>query len=242
MPDRDEAGARRSIGVAVERLVEVVDHLHTLCPWFSRLTHENSVRYLIEEAYEFAEVVAEGAEVDDMRSELGDLLLQVVLHARIASEAGQFDLDDVADTIRSKLIRRSPHLYGTQGEPLNQSSASLLEIERAWQTIKAKERLGHSNAAARSDEPVLPKELPSLIFAQKVSEFIARTPAASEALEIVGSTHSPNGSEGEILGHNDPEVDLGEQILGLLDQFPGVDAESAVRAAALARYHSARSL
>ena len=96
-------------------LVAVMDRLRSPggCPWDARQTHESLVEYLIEEAYETVEAIEEGDE-SSLREELGDLLLQVVFHARIAAEAGSdgFDIDDVADGIITKLIARHPHVFG----------------------------------------------------------------------------------------------------------------------------------
>ena len=95
------------------------------CPWDLEQTHRSLVPYVLEEANEVADAIRHGDD-DHLCEELGDLLLQVVLHAQIASESQRFNLAQVADGIRAKLIRRHPHVFG--GEP------------RSWDAIKAEEQ------------------------------------------------------------------------------------------------------
>jgi XTP/dITP diphosphohydrolase len=111
------AGAGRT-GDGVRDLVATMDRLRSPggCPWDAQQTHASLVPYALEEAYEVAEAI-EGGDRADLREELGDLLLQVVFHARIAQEhpTEPFDLDDVARGITAKLVRRHPHVFGTDG-------------------------------------------------------------------------------------------------------------------------------
>jgi len=103
------------------------------CPWDLAQTFGTIAPYTIEEAYEVADAIARG-DVDDLREELGDLLLQIVFHARMAEEAGHFDFDDVACTITDKMIRRHPHVFG------DKRFASEAERHEAWEDAKAAER------------------------------------------------------------------------------------------------------
>lgn len=119
------------------RLAEVMDRLRSPggCPWDAEQTHESLLKYLLEESYEFIEAVESG-DRKDLREELGDLLLQVYFHARIAQEHGQdpFDVDDVASGVADKLISRHPHVFGdTQ---VNSSD----EVLRNWEKIKSVEK------------------------------------------------------------------------------------------------------
>ncbi|MDH7602871.1 MAG: MazG nucleotide pyrophosphohydrolase domain-containing protein, partial [Armatimonadota bacterium] len=102
------------VGEEFAALVETVKRLRSPegCPWDRQQTHESLKRYVIEETYEFVEAVDSGDE-ERMKDELGDLLLQVILHAQIASERGQFGIADVCRTIREKLQRRHPHVFGS---------------------------------------------------------------------------------------------------------------------------------
>jgi len=132
---------RPSVG-AVGMLDEVVRRLRVACPWDASQTHETLSRHLIEEAYEVAEAIDEDArgEVPTARThlveELGDVLLQVLMQAVIAEERGAFDLAEIADACRAKLIRRHPHVFG------DQEATSPEEVEARWEAIKAAEQPG----------------------------------------------------------------------------------------------------
>jgi MazG family protein len=136
----------------MERLRRVMHLLRAPggCPWDAEQTHESLVRHLLEEAYEVAEAVRSG-DRDDLVDELGDLLLQPVFHAEIASEEGRFDFDDIARAICEKLIRRHPHVFGEA------SAATPAEVLSQWESIKAAERSGGKGGAEaepNSDGPV----------------------------------------------------------------------------------------
>ncbi|GAA3473784.1 MazG family protein [Nonomuraea roseola] len=117
-------------GARVLDLVAVMDRLRTECPWDRKQTHASLVPYLIEEAYEVQHAVEQGT---GLREELGDVLLQVAFHSRVADD---FDIDDVADVIVGKLVRRHPHVFGD----VNVESAD--EVNTNWEAIKATERAG----------------------------------------------------------------------------------------------------
>ena len=108
-------------------------HPETGCAWDIKQTHASIVPYTIEEAYEVAEAVESGNS-NDLRDELGDLLLQVVFQARIGEEAGHFDFASIADSISEKMTRRHPHIFG------DVTYGSEAEQREAWETIKAEER------------------------------------------------------------------------------------------------------
>lgn len=120
----------------VERLVEVMDQLRSPggCPWDAQQTHESLARYLVEETYETLEAMDSGNLVS-LREELGDLLLQIVFHARIAQESEEsFTLDAIAQGVVDKLIRRHPHVFG------DEKFESEEQLEANWATIKAQEK------------------------------------------------------------------------------------------------------
>ena len=124
---------------ALQHLVQVVAQLRDPqdgCPWDLEQTHRSLVPYVLEEAHEVADAIRHGSDAD-LKDELGDLLLQVVLHAQIAREEQRFDLDSIARAISAKLVRRHPHVFG--GTP------------RSWDAIKAEEK-GHQ--AANSSSPL----------------------------------------------------------------------------------------
>ncbi len=110
------------------------------CPWDAEQTHESLVRHLLEEAYEVAAAVRSG-DRDELVDELGDLLLQPVFHAEIASETGRFDFDDIARAICEKLIRRHPHVFGEA------DASTPAEVLSQWEWIKAAEKGGRETGA-----------------------------------------------------------------------------------------------
>src|SRR5215467_15896992 len=120
------------------RLVEVMDTLRVNCPWDAKQTHESLAPYLLEECYEALETL-EGGDPAELRDELGDVLLQVVFHARVAAErtdGAGFDIDDVATGIVEKLVRRHPHVFG------DVKVSGPEDVKRNWDAIKAAERAG----------------------------------------------------------------------------------------------------
>ncbi len=134
---------------ALAELVAVVDQLRDPavgCPWDLEQTHASLIPYVLEEAHEVADAIRHGDDAH-LAEELGDLLLQVVLHARIAQESGRFDLASVARGISAKLIRRHPHVFA--GAPAADSQA----VRASWEAIKAEEKRQAAAAAGGSDPP-----------------------------------------------------------------------------------------
>ncbi|MEV5726588.1 nucleoside triphosphate pyrophosphohydrolase [Streptomyces pharetrae] len=122
-------------GARLLDLVQVMDRLRAECPWTSRKTHEGLAKYAIEEAYELVEAIEDG-DRDELREELGDVLLQVVFHARIAEEDPEapFSVDDVAGGIVAKLIHRHPHVFG------DATATTPEEVKEHWMRTKAEEK------------------------------------------------------------------------------------------------------
>lgn len=119
------------------RLAEVMDRLRSPggCPWDAEQTHQSLIKYLLEESYEFVDSVDEDDRIA-MREELGDILLQVYFHSRLAQEhpSDPFDIEEVAKGITDKLIRRHPHVFGSQ--EINNTE----ELKENWERLKAKEK------------------------------------------------------------------------------------------------------
>src|SRR5260370_3585546 len=118
----------------IARLLEIMAALRTPgtgCPWDLQQTFETIAPYTIEEAYEVADAIARG-DLDDLRDELGDLLLQVVFHARMTEEQNAFAFGDVVEAITRKMIRRHPHVFADKDGRLTPS-----EVKSAWDRIKA---------------------------------------------------------------------------------------------------------
>lgn len=124
-------------GARLLELVEVMDRLRSPggCPWDAEQTHESLAPYAVEEAFELAEAI-EGGDRDELADELGDVLLQVAFHARVAQEHpdAPFDIDDVAGRIVAKLRRRHPHVFADVHAP------SAADVEANWEAIKAAEK------------------------------------------------------------------------------------------------------
>jgi MazG family protein len=135
------------------------------CPWDREQDFRTIAPYTIEEAYEVADAI-ERADMDSLRDELGDLLLQVVFHARMAEEAGLFAFEDVAEAIADKMVRRHPHVFG------DAEIASVAAQNEAWEAHKAAEREATGNAQSVVDGVAL--ALPALLRAAKVSRRAAR--------------------------------------------------------------------
>jgi XTP/dITP diphosphohydrolase len=144
----------------------VMRRLRAECPWKAEQTHRSLARYLLEETHETLEAIDTG-DLDHLREELGDLLLQIYFHAVIAEETGAFTLDDVARGITEKMVRRNPHVFGDAG-PTGDATA----VNEAWEAIKATEK-------SRTEvTDGLPPTLPALLYADKVLDRLARAGAA----------------------------------------------------------------
>ena len=147
------------------RLLEVMDRLRSPggCPWDAEQTHQSLLKYLLEESYEFVDAVDENDRVA-MREELGDVLLQVYFHARIAQEhpTDPFNIDDVAKGIADKLIRRHPHVFGES------EAATSQEVKANWERLKADEK-GRKSATegVALSQPALPLLTKLLYRAEK---------------------------------------------------------------------------
>ena len=204
-------------GSRLLELVAVMDRLRSPggCPWDARQTHRSLVEYLVEEAYESVEAI-ENDDAAGLREELGDLLLQVVFHARIASEdpVDGWDIDDVAEGIVSKLVSRHPHVFG------DATADTAEQVEANWHALKAKEK----NRDSVTDG--IPEQLPALTRASKV---IARSATVSARLpELAMQTDAE-----AVLAGVGTEKELGVLLMALVSasRERGWDAEAALRAA-----------
>lgn len=204
---------RPDVTAALADVVAAMDRLRTECPWDARQTHASLAPYAIEEAHEVAEA-AERGDLPALREELGDLLLQVLFHARVAQEhpTDPFDLADVAGTLHAKLVRRHPHVFA------DGAAATAAEVEREWEKIKAAE-----NAAKEQTDPLasVPVSLPALARAQKVLRRLRR---AGRDVVVAHDPASPQPAT--------PEARYGAELAAVVAraEADGVDAEAALRA------------
>lgn len=213
-------------GARLLDVVAVMDRLRSAggCPWDTQQTHASLVRYLLEEAYETVEAIETG-DLLGLREELGDLLLQVVFHARIGEEHAEdpWSVDDVAAGIVDKLVSRHPHVFGDVHAPTAE------HVEANWETLKAAEK---SRTSAVEGVPLAQ---PALALAAKLVGRASRAGLdVPVAAPVVQATVAPTVSE--ILD----EQEVGELLLAVaaLAQRSGIDPETALRAAA--RRYAAR--
>jgi ATP diphosphatase len=154
----------------IARLIEIMAALRTPgsgCPWDLQQDFGTIAPYTIEEAYEVADAVARG-NLTDLRDELGDLLLQVAYHARMAEERGAFDFGGVVETITAKLIRRHPHVFaGADGKTAE-------AVEGLWERIKAQEKAGRGEEPPAGALAGVPLALPALTRALKLQDKAGR--------------------------------------------------------------------
>jgi nucleoside triphosphate diphosphatase len=149
----------------IARLLEIMAALRTPgtgCPWDLQQTFETIAPYTIEEAYEVADAIARG-DLDDLRDELGDLLLQVVFHARMAQEQGAFEFADVVESLTKKLVRRHPHVFGEE------QGLTAKAVEGLWERIKQAERAQKGNGPS-GKETALPALTRALKLQAKAGE------------------------------------------------------------------------
>ncbi len=149
---------------AIERLVEIIRILRVECPWDRVQTHESLRQGMLEEAYEVVEAI-NNKDADNLREELGDVLLQIVFHANLAEEAQKFDLKDVINEECEKMIRRHPHVF--LQETRNNSAKSIDKVLEKWENIKVKEKQEESYTSRLER---VPKALPALTRAFKVQK------------------------------------------------------------------------
>jgi nucleoside triphosphate diphosphatase len=225
----------------ITRLLEIMAALRTPgtgCPWDLEQDFASITPYTLEEAYEVVDAIERG-DLADLRDELGDLLLQVVFHARMAEEQGAFAFGDVVEAITRKLIRRHPHVFGSTRE------LSPEEVKSLWDSIKAEEKADRKAERAKmglSPEAHevgflggIPKALPALTRAQKLTTKAAKVgfdwPDASQVIEKI---HEELDEVKEAASSNDRdriEDEIGDLLFSVtnLARHFGIDPERALR-------------
>jgi XTP/dITP diphosphohydrolase len=206
-------------------LVATMERLRVNCPWDAKQTHQSLAPHLLEEPYEALEAL-EAGDMDAFRDELGDVLLQVVFHARIAEE---FTVDDVADQIVAKLVRRHPHVFG------DVTVADADEVKLNWDAIKRQERA--ERAGVLGLDPAAPSALdgvpfgqPALALAMQLQRRAARAGAPDALAELADPAELADSAE--LADASEP--DLGADLFRLVTRarLAGVDPELELRAAA----------
>lgn len=225
----------------ISRLLEIMAalrHPDTGCPWDVEQDFSTIVPYTIEEAYEVADAVERG-DMDDLRDELGDLLLQVVFHARMAEELGEFAFPDVVEAITRKMIRRHPHVFG------DAAARSAGMAKGMWEKIKAEEKAEKRAARlARGLDPEdhgkgfldgIPHAHPALTRALKLQQKAARVGFDwKEARPILDKIEEEIGELREAMDETDKDKitdEFGDVLFALVNfgRHLGIEAEDALR-------------
>ncbi|HUZ53258.1 MAG TPA: MazG family protein [Streptosporangiaceae bacterium] len=195
-PDRDARQTPEEPGAALLELVAIMDRLRTECPWDARQTHESLAPYLLEETYEALEAL-ERRDMAELRGELGDVLLQVLFHARVAAERTDgtgFTIDDVANGIAAKLIRRHPHVFA------DVIVTGAEDVKRNWDEIKADERAAAAGGGRTSALDGVPMGQPALSLAAQLQRRAQRAGAPAELAhlaDVAGPAGGPDAGEPE---------------------------------------------
>lgn len=210
---------------AFERLLTIMDELRAQCPWDKKQTLE-SLRYLtIEETYELSDAILDG-DMEEIKGELGDLMLHLVFYSKIASETNDFNVTDVINTVCEKLIRRHPHIYGdtkVSGEE---------EVKANWEQIKLEEKKDKGRINASVLEGV-PKSLPAMVKATRIQEKARGVGFDWDNQDQVWAKVNEELQEFKVEVENDSEKiedEFGDVLFSMINyaRFIGVNPEDAL--------------
>ena len=204
-------------------LVDIIARLRAPdgCPWDKKQTHASLRKNLLEECYEVLEALDEG-NADKLCDELGDLLMQVVLHTQIAAEAGEFELGDVVNSITTKLIHRHPHIFGSK------KVKDAEEVALNWEELKQEERGGTSILASA------PKQMPALGYSQEIQRRVAQVGFDWEDIDGVIEKLTEEISELKRADSQERKAqEFGDLLFTLanITRRLGIDLEAALRGA-----------
>ncbi len=212
--------SRKDQLAAYDRLLTIMNELRAGCPWDRKQTMESLRHLTIEETYELADAILEN-DLEEVKKELGDLLLHIVFYAKIASEKQAFDMADVANDICEKLIRRHPHIYAdteVQGEA---------EVKANWERIKLQE-------GKKSVLQGVPGGLPALVKANRIQEKVAGVGFDwEEPGQVLQKVAEELGELQEAVGKEDPEAvesEFGDVLFSMVNyaRFLGINPENAL--------------
>ena len=192
------------------------------CPWDKKQTHASLRPFLVEESYEVLQALDEGIP-EKLRAELGDLLLQIMLHAQIAAETGQFDIDDVISGISNKLIHRHPHVFG------GQEVKDVVEVEQSWEALKQEER-----AEGESILAGMPDQMPALAYSQSMQRRVAGVGFDWEKVEdIIDKLAEEVAEIKQATNHQERANEFGDLLFTLANiaRRLDIDLEMALRSA-----------
>jgi MazG family protein len=225
--DLNKSERRKEMLSAFDKLLTIMDELREKCPWDKKQTIE-SLRYLtIEETFELSDAIVEKNN-DEIKKELGDILLHIVFYARIGSEENNFDIADVINSLCEKLIRRHPHIYG------DVSAENEEEVKKNWEQIKLKESNGEKTVLSG-----VPKSLPALVKAMRIQEKARGAGFDWEKKEQVWEKVEEemsefkaefNVAEGKVIEKEKAENEFGDLMFSLINyaRFLDINAEDAL--------------
>ena len=205
---------------AFDRLLTIMDELRVGCPWDKKQTMESLRHLTIEETYELGDAILDN-DLDEVKKELGDLLLHIVFYAKIGSETKDFDIADVANSISEKLISRHPHIYGD----IDVKDAQ--EVERNWEKLKLKE-------GKKSVLEGVPKSLPALVKASRIQDKVAGVgfdwEEPKQVFEKVKEELAELQEEVMANDQENMEAEFGDVLFSMINyaRFLKIDPESAL--------------
>ncbi|WP_445749125.1 nucleoside triphosphate pyrophosphohydrolase [Polaribacter sp.] len=212
--------SRKSQLEAINRLLDIMDDLREKCPWDQKQTLESLRHLTIEETYELADAILEN-DLQEIKKELGDVLLHIVFYAKIGSEKQAFDMADIANSISDKLISRHPHIYGE----VKVENAE--DVKRNWEQLKLKE-------GKKSVLEGVPKSLPALIKANRIQDKVAGVgfdwEKPEQVWEKVQEELAELNEEIKKGNKNNIEKEFGDVLFSMINyaRFIGVNPENAL--------------
>lgn len=213
-------------GQAFSHLVDILARLRGPggCPWDREQTHGSLKRNLLEESYEVLEAIDQENPAR-LSEELGDVLLQILFHAQIATEAGQFDFNAVVESVRDKLVRRHPHVFG------DVKVKDAREVEANWEQLKRQERAGEGETSLLGRVPV---DMPALAYSQLIQDRASRTGFDWDSVEAVLEKVAEEAQElREAPSQEAKAGEFGDLLFTLVNmgRWLGIHAEDALRQA-----------
>ena len=205
---------------AIDRLLTIMDELRVGCPWDQKQTLQSLRHLTIEETYELGDAILDN-DLEEVKNELGDLLLHIVFYAKIGSETNDFDMADVASSICEKLINRHPHIYG------DVKVADEQEVQRNWEKLKLKE-------GRKSVLEGVPKGLPAMVKASRIQDKVAGVGFDwEEPQQVFEKLQEELGELQHEIYANDTEkmeAEFGDVLFSMINyaRFLKIDPESAL--------------
>lgn len=205
---------------AIDRLLTIMDELRVGCPWDQKQTMQSLRHLTIEETYELGDAILDN-DLEEIKKELGDLLLHIVFYAKIGSETKDFDIADVAHSISDKLVDRHPHIYG------DIDVADDKEVERNWEKLKLKE-------GKKSVLEGVPRSLPAMVKASRIQDKVAGVGFDwEEPQQVFEKLQEELGELQDEVNANDQEkieAEFGDVLFSMINyaRFLKVDPESAL--------------